>query len=247
MSGYTAKVTDEQQKLWAVGYSWPLCIWEVSYMMFALYLWYELILKTLLYHSNPLPVVIGFVVANLFVDFISGVCHWAADTWGKFETPIFGPTLIRAFRMHHIDPQDITLHSFAETCANSSYPVPFVIGITYYFCSASFISQSLTWMIIFGVPLGILTNQCHKWAHMVHTKPPAVIVFLQKSGLIISHEKHHKHHQGDFDTDYCIINGWMNPILEKIGFWRKAEALITKFTGFKPREDDDYWRNLKSN
>jgi len=70
---------------------------------------------------------------------------------------------------------------------------------------------------------------------MVHTKPPALVVFLQKSGLIISHEKHHKHHTGDFDTDYCIINGWMNPFLEKIDFWRRAEKFISSVTGLVPR------------
>jgi ubiquitin-conjugating enzyme E2 variant len=57
-------------------------------------------------------VVIGLVAALFFVDFISGMLHWAADTWGKFETPIFGPGIIRSFRMHHVNPQDITKHSF---------------------------------------------------------------------------------------------------------------------------------------
>lgn len=173
--------------------------------------------------------------------------HWAADTWGNFETPIFGSTVIRNFRTHHLDPQDIVNHSFAETCANSSYPVPFVIAAAYYTTSGTYLSQTFNWMIIFSIILGILTNQCHKWSHMVGTQPPRIVVFLQKAGLIISHEKHHKHHQGNFDTDYCIINGWMNPLLEKINFWRNLEDLIVKFTGAVPRQDDDYWRNLKSN
>lgn len=73
---------------------------------------------------------------------------------------------------------------------------------------------------------------------MEHEKSHPVIKFFQKSGLIISHEKHHDHHQGDFDTSYCIINGWMNPLLDKINFWRRFEELITKVTGLKPREDD---------
>jgi hypothetical protein len=56
---------------------------------------------------------------------------------------------------------------------------------------------------------------------MVHTQPHPIVRFLQKAGLIISHEKHHKHHQGKFDSDYCIINGLMNPYLEKINFWKR--------------------------
>lgn len=211
-----------------------------------MFLWYRLIQETIALHQGPLPVVLAFIIAQLFIDFISGVFHWAADTWGKVETPIFGQTVIKNFRTHHLDPQDITLHSFAETCANSSYPAPFVIAIGFLTNSGSFLSQTYNWMIIFGVVLGIMTNQCHKWAHMVHAKPPLVVRFLQKSGLIISHEKHHRHHTGNFDTDYCIINGWMNPILEKIDFWRRAEIAITKLTGYVPREDDAYWRSVKA-
>ena len=68
-------------------------------------------------------------------------------------------------------------------------------------------------MIIFSLILGILTNEIHKWSHMVHSKPHPVVRFFQQSGLIMSHEVHHKHHTGKFDTEYCIINGWCNPFL----------------------------------
>lgn len=226
-------------------YTWPLCIWEMSYLAFTMFMWAKLVQLTVSNHAGPLPVVVGFVISQLFVDFISGLAHWGADTWGKFETPIFGPTLIRGFRMHHLDPNDITKHSFAETCANSSYPAPFVMALSFYYNTNSFVSQTYNWVIIFAIVFGILTNQCHKWSHMEQIKPNFIVRFLQQSGLIISHQKHHRHHQGDFDTDYCIINGWMNPILEKINFWRRLEALITKYTGYVPREDDVYWRRLK--
>jgi hypothetical protein len=38
----------------------------------------------------------------------------------------------------------------------------------------------------------------------------------------------------------------MNPFLDRIDFWRKMETLITKITGVKAREDDEYWRQLKA-
>lgn len=119
----------------------------------------------------------------------------------------------------------------------------FIIGCLMY-CSGSFASQTCNWMIIFGVPVGIITNQCHKWAHEVHSRPHPLVSFFQKAGLIISHERHHKHHQGNFDSNYCIINGWMNPILDYINFWRVVENIITKLTGTLPRQDDSYWRGV---
>jgi ubiquitin-conjugating enzyme E2 variant len=45
-----------------------------------------------------------------------------------------------------------------------------------------------------------------------------------------------------FDKSYCIINGWMNPILEYFDYWRKLEAVISRVTGAVPRVYDEYYR-----
>lgn len=115
--------------------------------------------------------------------------------------------------MHHIDPQDITKHGFIETNASSCYPMPLFIFVGLQITPSSFFIQTYEWTIIFGVILGIFTNEFHKWAHMVHSKPHPIIRFLQNSRLILNHAEHHRHHQGEFDRAYCIINGWMNPFL----------------------------------
>ena len=75
-------------------------------------LWGKLIYETVPNHQGPLPTLVGFIVAQYLVDFVSGFVHWAGDTWGTFKTPIFGGTVIGPFRMHHVDPQDITIHGF---------------------------------------------------------------------------------------------------------------------------------------
>ena len=93
-------------------YPWWKFTLESTYLTFTLVLWYKLIQETIKLHQGPLPTVIGFITSQYLVDFISGLVHWGCDTWGKFTTPIVGPTLIRTFRMHHVDPQDITIHNF---------------------------------------------------------------------------------------------------------------------------------------
>lgn len=99
-------------------------------MMVTLCIWAKLIQHTIFYYNqNALSVVVGFIVAQFLVDYVSGMLHWACDTWGRFETPIVGSTLIRSFRMHHVDPQDITRHGFVETNASSCYPMPLFILI----------------------------------------------------------------------------------------------------------------------
>ena len=101
---------------------------------------------------------LGFVIAQFLVDWVSGMLHWACDTWGEFTTPIVGPTLIRNFRMHHVDPQDIIKHGFVETNAASCYPMPFFISVGLQISPVSFFTQTYEWAIIFGVILGIMTN-----------------------------------------------------------------------------------------
>jgi ubiquitin-conjugating enzyme E2 variant len=161
-----------------------LCI-----LIFVLCIWFKLIVHTITYYNqNAISVVAGFIIAQFLVDFISGMLHWACDTWGHFSTPFVGPTLIRSFRMHHVDPQDITKHGFIETNASSSYPAPLFIAIGLFLTPDDGIKQTYEWTIIFGVVLAILTNEIHKWSHLVHSKPHPIIRFLQNTRLILSHE-----------------------------------------------------------
>ncbi|MFO1478963.1 MAG: fatty acid desaturase CarF family protein [Turneriella sp.] len=58
-------------------------------------------------------------------DFVSGLVHFLADTYGSVNTPLLGKTFIFPFREHHVDPLAITRHGFLETNgANSIISLP---------------------------------------------------------------------------------------------------------------------------
>jgi len=160
-------------------------------------------------------------------DFLSGFVHWAGDTVGDESTPVLGPNFVRPFRYHHVDPEDITKHDFVETNGNNCivaapvlitvlFLMPKTTGALFYTC----VVIACTALFVF------CTNQFHKWAH---TKQPARwIRILQRAGLILSPEHHAVHHASPHDKYYCITVGWMNPLLDKIRFFRVCEAVISR-------------------
>jgi ubiquitin-conjugating enzyme E2 variant len=174
----------------------------------------------------------GFVLA----DFVSGVIHWLADTWGSPDMPLIGQALIRPFREHHVDQKEITRHDFIETNGNNCFIsiVPAVCGALVPLTGPRnvFIATA-----IFSVTLWVLfTNQFHKWAHL--DDPPRWIAFLQKLNLVLPRDHHAVHHSAPYAKYYCITVGWLNEPLHRVRFFQILEWIISALTGLVPREDD---------
>jgi plasmanylethanolamine desaturase len=170
-------------------------------------------------------VAVTAVTGYLVADFLSGVVHWAGDTIGDQNTPIFGANFVTPFRYHHIDPKDITRHDFVETNGNNCIVIaPIVVVLllvtpktTGWFFHACAVMAFTSFFIL-------CTNQFHKWAH--EDRPPRWVRAMQSAGLILSPEHHSIHHASPQDKSYCITVGWMNPLLDRIGFFRLCETIV---------------------
>ncbi len=65
--------------------------------------------------------------------------------------------------------------------------------------------------------LGVLAaNQCHKWAHMEAERVPRLVRLAQRGRLVLRPEEHRLHHRPPFDTHYCTVSGWLNPVLNVV-------------------------------
>jgi plasmanylethanolamine desaturase len=178
----------------------------------------------------------AFMFGLVMADFVSGVVHWLADTWGSPDMPVIGQALIRPFREHHVDQKEITRHDFIETNGNNCFIsiVPAICGALVPLTGARNVFVATT---IFSVTLWVLfTNQFHKWAHL--EDPPRWIQLLQRLNLVLPRDHHAVHHTAPFAKYYCITVGWLNEPLYRIRFFQTLEWIISAVTGLTPREDD---------
>ncbi len=170
----------------------------------------------------------------LAADWITGIIHWGFDTYGSQEMPVLGKSFIKPFRDHHLRPREMTEHTLTVTIGNTcigAVPVTFWLLHPLLFGEPSDGYRLTAFFLSFTIGGTVMTNQFHKWSHLEH--PPAWIVLLQKMRIILEVKHHDVHHTKPFDTYYCITNGWMNPLLDRINFWRGMEKAVSWF-GIKP-------------
>jgi hypothetical protein len=168
-------------------------------------------------------------------DGVTGLVHWACDTWGDEHTRFFGAGLIKSFREHHEDPRAMLDHDWIEVngepaaAACAALIVLALPPVREWLDGRAFLigfSASL-------IALGALANQIHQWSH--DPAPARWVVWIQRAGLVLTPARHARHHRAPHDGDYCIAGGWLNPMLDAAGFWRALERAATRFLGTTPR------------
>ncbi len=168
--------------------------------------------------------VVAIPLGILGGDFVSGIVHWAADTYCSEDTPIVGPSLVKPFRRHHIYPRDICTHNLVATVGNVcilAVPVLSLSLILLWFSQHELLAFGVLCTALMAAAT-VATNQFHKWAHQ--EVPPAYARPLQRLRLVLEPTHHSLHHTEPFESHYCITNGWLNPLLNKIKFFRRLES-----------------------
>ena len=172
----------------------------------------------------------------LLADFLSGLIHWSADTWGKETMPVIGHRLLHPFRVHHVNPDDFLRRSFIDTNGDVAFVAIPVLAASFWVPLGSLGNNSLSVFLVALCAIGVLTNQVHQWAHM--PSPPVLVRVLQDCGIILSRHAHEKHHSPPYTASYCIATGWCNRPLQAIGFFSRMERVVSFLTGLRPREDE---------
>jgi ubiquitin-conjugating enzyme E2 variant len=96
---------------------------------------------------------------------------------------------------------------------------------------------ALGWQAIVVLGVAVNANEVHKWAHRTTAENGRLVSALQRAGIVQSRAHHGGHHGGARDTRYCVVTPWLNPVLDRCGFWRGLERGIAAVTGIAPQVD----------
>ena len=173
---------------------------------------------------------LGAFGAWLFADFLTGLVHWWEDAYAKAEWPLLGPLVAGPNLLHHRDPRAMTRMPWWK-----NVDVPVLAGAAVMGTLAAV--HLLRWPLVLAILLAAFTNLVHRWAHQSPSENGRLITWMQAKGLIQSRAQHALHHRWPRKSHYCPLTNALNPVLERLGFWRRLERIILRLTGVRRRRE----------
>ncbi len=173
---------------------------------------------------------IELIVLILLLDLISGIVHWAEDTFWNESTPIIGKWLVIPNELHHRDPSAFVKNTWLQSSWDLLLVGLIVLGI------AAMLGE-MTWQLLVIFLVGVNANQIHKWNHSPLNDVPKIILTLQNIKLLQNRNHHLSHHSGEKNTAYCVITPFVNPIMDRLGFFRLLDQIFLKLIHSSRRED----------
>lgn len=157
---------------------------------------------------------VALFLAYVFVDMVTGIFHFIFDHVVPCnKNSVLGRVAIN-FHLHHMAPNSflsVPLFSLVLESLELGLPITTVFIVVCLFFNANFLTLIL---IYFGM-FGLFFEVFHACAH-APSPPNRFIAYLQKTGLILSHQHHMEHHKGNHEKNFCIFSGICNPLLNLI-------------------------------
>lgn len=171
--------------------------------------------------------ILTIIFAWLMADFIVGFVHWYEDRClNEKSTNKIVREILRANDLHHTEPMAMTKLSLWENL-NTSFYIGMPVVVISFFVNAPHVVTLAFFIACFG-------NLFHKWSHLPKQKLNIFIRGAMALGLIQTRAQHRKHHydnkgiilRKDARSDYCVMTPYLNPILDKIQFFKTLEKIL---------------------
>ncbi|CAO2164163.1 unnamed protein product [Urochloa humidicola] len=199
--------------------------------------------------SSPIEPLAAAAFAYTLADLATGIYHWLVDNYGDASTPLVGAQ-IAAFQGHHRHPSTITLrdpcnnlHALSRAAALALPPagaaLSFAAGAAHPAAAHAFAGSFAACVV--------LSQQFHAWAHEKRRRLPPGVEALQEAGVIVSRAQHAAHHRQPYNSNYCIVSGMWNGVLDRYKVFEVLEMVVYFRTGVRPRswdETDDLWKEV---
>lgn len=161
---------------------------------------------------------VGYIVAALaMADLVTGAIHWFEDRYAKRSWPVVGEWIAAPNELHHAEPRAFLENGYFWRNSTTLIPCVFIAGgFAYFGC----------WWWLLVTVLSSQANEIHALAHRGGVSTP--IKILQESGIFQSARHHAAHHVSPFATHFCIMTNWLNPLLDRMRFWRFLEWILLR-------------------
>ncbi|CAO2209926.1 unnamed protein product [Urochloa humidicola] len=179
-------------------------------------------------------------------DLARGIYHWLVDNYGGASTPLVGAQ-IAAFQGHHRRPSTITrrgtcnnLHALCRAAALALPPAGAALSAAGAPAAAHAFAGAFAACVV-------LSQQFHAWAHEKRRRLPPGVELLQDAGVLVSRAEHAAHHRQPYNSNYCIVSGMWNGVLDRYRVFEALEMVVFFRTGVRPRswdEVDDSWKEV---
>lgn len=157
----------------------------------------------------------------ILADFITGMIHWWEDTYGNPNWPIIGKYIVVPNLDHHRNPRSLLKGTYWNRI-NTSFYAASVVAVILWMCGYN------SWQLDLCLFFSCQGNEIHAIAHRSDKENGKFIKILQKLGIIQSRHSHGWHHRAPYETNFCVMTEFLNPILNRIHFWERIEFIILK-------------------
>lgn len=159
-------------------------------------------------------------------DFITGIIHWWEDTYGNPNWPLLGKYVVEPNLVHHKQPNKLLEGSYWNRI-NTSFIAAAAIGAILWLLGLRF------WQIYVCLLFCTQGNEVHAMSHRPDRITSKFTEWMQKSGLFQNKRSHRWHHKAPYETNFCIMTDYVNPIVNKLDLWKKLEWIMLKLFNIK--------------
>lgn len=186
------------------------------------------------YAHDPKMLIAGAIAIPpvLFLaDFFGAATHKAFDSYVPENNNLLG-SATRQFRIHHEYPISLNDASYINHVSGPSLVMAPFLAATTAFAAFNHLDPVVgTAALVFTLTL-MHSMEIHRRAHMVN--PGYFAEILQKARFILRRDQHMKHHSGDRDDNFQVVNGWTEPSFERTNLWKRLDDLWWKYTKRMP-------------